>query len=61
MSNHFTLLEKEKSVNEAVGQEQIEMINRLIIFVNTRLDEIELLQTDLAKAKTDITSLQGKK
>ena len=60
MSNHFTLLEKEKSVNEAVGVEQIEMINRLIVFVNTRLDEIEILQTDLAKAKTDIETLKLK-
>ena len=60
MSNHFILLEKEKSVNEAVGVEQIEMINRLIVFVNTRLDEIEILQTDLAKAKTDIETLKLK-
>tara|TARA_R110000824_G_scaffold42362_1_gene124836 strand:- start:51 stop:233 length:183 start_codon:yes stop_codon:yes gene_type:complete len=60
MSNHFTLLENEKAVNEAVGVEQIEMINRLIVFVNTRLDEIESLQTDLAKAKTDIETLKLK-
>jgi|TARA_R110002126_G_scaffold70838_2_gene178064 prefoldin subunit 5 len=60
MSNHFTLLENEKAVNEAVGVEQIEMINRLIVFVNTRLDEIEILQTDLAKAKTDIETLKLK-
>ena len=60
MSNHFILLEKEKSVNEAVGVEQIDMINRLIVFVNTRLDEIEILQTDLAKAKTDIETLKLK-
>ncbi len=60
MSNHFTLLENEKAVNEAVGAEQIEMIDRLIVFVNTRLDEIESLQTDLAKAKTDIETLKLK-
>ena len=60
MSNHFTLLENEKAVNEAVGVEQIDMINRLIVFVNTRLDEIEILQTDLAKAKTDIETLKLK-
>lgn len=60
MSNHFTLTETEIAVNEAVGLEQIDMVNRLVEFVNTRLDEIELLQTDLAKAKTDIETLKLK-
>lgn len=60
MSNHFTLTETETAVNEAVGLEQIDMVNRLVEFVNTRLDEIELLQTDLAKAKTDIETLKLK-
>ena len=30
MSNHFTLTETETSVNEAVGLEQIDMVNRLV-------------------------------
>ena len=60
MSNHFTLTETETSVNEAVGLEQIDMVNRLVEFVNTRLDEIEVLQTDLEKAKQDIETLKLK-
>lgn len=61
MSNHFTLTETETAVNEAVGLEQIDMVNRLVEFVNTRLDEIEVLQIDLEKAKQDINALKGTK
>ena len=61
MSNHFKVLETETAVNEAVGLEQIDMINRLVEFVNTRLDEIEALQTDVAKAKQDIINITPKR
>ena len=61
MSNHFTLTGEETAVNEAVGLEQFDMINRLVEFVNTRLNEIEVLQTDLEKAKQDINALKGTK
>lgn len=61
MSNHFKMLETETAVNESVGLEQINMINRLVEFVNTRLDEIEALQTDVAKAKQDIINITPKR
>tara|TARA_R110000782_G_scaffold7345_4_gene24762 strand:- start:1158 stop:1337 length:180 start_codon:yes stop_codon:yes gene_type:complete len=58
MSKHFELLDEEIAVSKAVGAEHLEIMNRLVLFVNTRLDEIELIQTDLAKAQQDITDLK---
>tara|TARA_R100001163_G_scaffold2920_2_gene4443 strand:+ start:16347 stop:16517 length:171 start_codon:yes stop_codon:yes gene_type:complete len=50
--DHFEITEEEIAVNQAIGKEQLEMINRLVAFVNKRLDEIEELKTDVQNLKT---------
>jgi hypothetical protein len=50
----FELTEQEIAVNQAIGQEQLEMTERLVEFVNKRLEEIN-------KLKTDVETLQSKK
>tara|TARA_R110000803_G_scaffold37025_1_gene79716 strand:+ start:3648 stop:3827 length:180 start_codon:yes stop_codon:yes gene_type:complete len=56
----FELKPSEISANKAVGKEQIDMIERLVIFVNESLSEIELQRIELDKAKQDITDLTPK-
>lgn len=49
--DQFQLTEKEKTCNQAIGQDQVDMIDRLVTFVNDRLAEIETLETEVNNLK----------
>ena len=57
MHNPFTWTEEEKDA--VTGVEQLAMLNRLVEFVNARLDEIESLQTEVADVKSDVEDLKN--
>ena len=41
------------------GAEQLALFERLVAFVNARLDEIERLQSDVETIKTDVETLKN--
>lgn len=45
----------------ATNEVQAELLKRIKTFLDTQYDELKVAQTELDKAKQDITSLQGKK
>lgn len=57
MHNPFEFTDEEKAAT--TGQEQLDMFNRLVDFVNERLAEIESLQTDVEQAKDDIENIKN--
>ena len=60
MPKQFTLTEQEVICNETIGKDQVDLINRMVIFVNERLAEIESIQIDVEKSKQDIINLKPK-
>ena len=48
----FELTSKDSICNEAIGSDQVDMINRLVEFVNERLTDIEALQIEVNNLKT---------
>ena len=55
-NENFTWTESEKNVT--TNEEQLDMLQRLVDFVNARLSEIQLLQTDMTNVKKDIEDLK---
>lgn len=56
-NENFTWTESEKNVT--TNEEQLDMLQRLVDFVNARLSEIQLLQTDMTNVKKDIEDIKN--
>ena len=57
MHNPFSWTDTEKS--SVTGSQQLDMLNRLVDFVNARLSEIEDLQDDMGAVKSDIEDIKN--
>ena len=57
MHNPFSWTDTEKSA--VTGSQQLDMLNRLVDFVNARLSEIEDLQDDMGAVKSDIEDIKN--
>ena len=57
MPDQFEWTDAEKA--STTGQEQLDMLQRLVDFVNARLAEIEALQTEMTDVKTDVEDLKS--
>ncbi len=53
----FTWTEDEKSAT--TGEEQLAMLQRLVDWVNVRLSEIQTLESDMTKVKSDIEDIKN--
>ena len=56
-NENFTWTESEKNVT--TNEEQLDMLQRLVDFVNARLSEIQSLQTDMTNVKKDIEDIKN--
>lgn len=56
MRNPFEWTDEEKA--SATGAEQLDMLQRLVDFVNANLTNIETLETDMTNVKKDIEDLK---
>lgn len=57
MPEQFEWTDAEKA--STTGQEQLDMFQRLVDFVNARLAEIEALQTEMTDVKSDVEDLKS--
>ena len=57
MHEPFSWTEEEKLC--VAGVEQLAMLNRLVEFVNQRLNEIEALQTEMSDVKADVEDIKN--
>ena len=55
-NENFTWTESEKNVT--TNEAQLDMLQRLVDFVNASLAEIRSLKTDMTQVKTDIEDLK---
>ncbi len=56
-NENFTWTESEKNVT--TNEEQLDMLQRLVDFVNARLSEIQTLESDMTKVKSDIEDIKN--
>lgn len=56
MHDPFTWTEDEKLA--VTNEQQLAMLNRLVSFVNERLDEIERLQVEMTDVKQDVEQIK---
>ena len=56
-NENFTWTESEKNVT--TNETQLDMLQRLVDFVNARLAEIQSLQSDMTQVKSDIEEIKN--